>query len=222
MSDTHATPPARRTATSPPPAPKKAKYPTGRRWMLTIFDEEFISSWTRLNNYYDYLQKHTADGQDLPELTNDDKRWMLDVDEKVTYMMGQVERTPSTKKEHVQVFIIMKTPCRLTGIKKMFKVNDLHAELAKEASAACSKYCSKTDTRVVGPYEYGSLPDKQGELNEEAANQRVLVIGTQPFVIVPLRTWDDMCEMLRDGLSNDAEMEDALSDCDSVVDLTRD
>ena len=83
---------------------------------------------------------------------------------RVTYLVGQLEKGST---EHFQGFIIMKVPCRLAAIKKLFNDNTLHGELAISRSDQCRDYCTKEDSRVPASgggfdVEMGTFPQSQG------------------------------------------------------------
>ena len=165
--------------------------------MLTVFDEKFISSWARINDYHHWLKNaHEPSGfnaSGAPLMTQNDKDWLITLDDVCTYMIGQVELSPETKKEHVQLFFIAKKPQRLSGIKRIFNIESVHAELAESSSDACRKYCSKEDTRVIGPYEYGIFPESQGKRDDDDGFPPIRERGTDvygnPTAVPRSRTW---------------------------------
>lgn len=73
---------------------------------------------------------------------------------KAVYTCGQLEKgaegTP-----HIQFFMNFKEPIRCSKIKK--HDNSLHIEVVKVNNGA-HDYCMKEDTRLEGPYEYGTKP----------------------------------------------------------------
>jgi len=76
---------------------------------------------------------------------------------KAVYVCGQLEKgTEGTI--HIQAFINFKKPSRMSACKKYDK--KMHIEGIKINNGA-DTYCMKTDTRIEGPYEYGTKPIKR-------------------------------------------------------------
>lgn len=93
----------------------------------------------------------------------DVESWMekLFIEEKVTYIVGQVERGHETEHPHVQFYCQFKIKKTLNWIKR--NVDDkAHWEVARGKASQCKAYCTKTDTRVRGPWEFGE-PVRQGQ-----------------------------------------------------------
>lgn len=68
-------------------------------------------------------------------------------------MVGQTERGANGT-EHLQYVITLKHPQRLSALKKM--APRAHFEITNNV-AASRNYCKKPDTRVAGPWEFGSV-----------------------------------------------------------------
>lgn len=72
-------------------------------------------------------------------------------------MCGQLEKgeqgTP-----HIQAFIHMPSNIRASAIKKLDR--RLHIEIVKTNNGA-DDYCMKEDTRLEGPFEFGTKPVKR-------------------------------------------------------------
>lgn len=71
------------------------------------------------------------------------------------YLIYQTEECPTTKKRHNQGFIYFKNPILLTNVIK--KLNKAHIEPCIDIQASI-KYCSKEETRIEGPFEFGERP----------------------------------------------------------------
>lgn len=62
-------------------------------------------------------------------------------------------------------------------VKRHFGSNP-HVEVSKDGYANC-EYCTKTDTRMEGPWEYGPLPAKRNKGGETAVrNKQLIEMGT--------------------------------------------
>lgn len=70
------------------------------------------------------------------------------------YIVFQQEKAPDTGKLHYQGFFTLKKACRLGGLKQNVNSN-WHFEPAKGNNGQNRSYCTKVDTRVDGPWEYG-------------------------------------------------------------------
>lgn len=77
-------------------------------------------------------------------------------DIKYTYLIFQFE-IGENGTLHVQGFIYFLSPRKLTGVKKA--IPRAHLEPAKYINK-CIAYCSKQETRVSGPFEYGHRPSQ--------------------------------------------------------------
>lgn len=75
------------------------------------------------------------------------------------YSMFQREIGEETKTEHIQAFIVFSVGKRFSTIKKYFP--RAHIEPAKGTNVQCRDYCSKSDTRVSGPFELGEFAEQR-------------------------------------------------------------
>lgn len=73
---------------------------------------------------------------------------------KATYCCGQLE-AGAEGTPHLQIFLNFKEPKRCAAIKKID--NKLHIDVVSVNNGA-DAYCMKEDTRVEGPWEFGTKP----------------------------------------------------------------
>lgn len=66
-------------------------------------------------------------------------------EDKLSYMVYQLEIAPTTNKEHYQAFIQMHKKCRMSGIKKLYP--SAHIESRKGTALQASDYCKKEESR---------------------------------------------------------------------------
>jgi signal recognition particle GTPase len=103
-----------------------------RRWLLTINNEE--RSDEELKKYIEDL-------------------------EHFKYCMFQREKGSETGTEHIQAFIIFSIGKRLETVKNYFP--RAHLEQVKGSNSQARDYCSKSDTRVSGPFELGQFAEER-------------------------------------------------------------
>lgn len=72
-----------------------------------------------------------------------------------TYLVGQVEVAPETGRYHLQAFGVLGSKKRLTQLKKID--GRAHWERMQGTPAQAKAYCTKQETRVEGPWEFGEL-----------------------------------------------------------------
>lgn len=90
---------------------------------------------------------------------DDDPKQFLDVlwaSDALDYLVGQLEAAPTTGEKHIQGFITLKAKKRLTWLKKNLD-SEVHWEPAKGTAAQNRVYCTKEDSRVEGPWEFGEF-----------------------------------------------------------------
>lgn len=73
------------------------------------------------------------------------------------YLICQLETAPSTGTLHWQGYVKLHKKARLSGVQKLFPYG-VHLEPARGSPAKNIQYCSKDDTRVLGPFEFGERP----------------------------------------------------------------
>mgnify|MGYP000033852893 CR=1 FL=1 len=78
----------------------------------------------------------------------------VDVDVCVRYFIEQLETSPETEKQHLQGYIELNKPQRLSWLKKHF-CNEAHWEVRHGTRDQARDYCRKDETRKDGPWEYG-------------------------------------------------------------------
>lgn len=71
------------------------------------------------------------------------------------YCMFQREKGHETGTEHIQMFLVFTIGKRFATVKEYFPT--AHIEKAQGSSVQCRDYCSKSDTRISGPYELGEF-----------------------------------------------------------------
>lgn len=83
----------------------------------------------------------------------------------VRYAIGQLEKCPNTGRLHWQVYAELTKPCRISAVKGIFG-RRAHIEFRKGSKHQAVEYCTKEDTRVLGPYSFGETakPGKRTDI----------------------------------------------------------
>lgn len=71
------------------------------------------------------------------------------------FLIYQVERAPTTGTEHIQAYLELHACYRFSRVLSLLPAG-AHVESARGSCEQNILYCSKEDTRVSGPYEYGT------------------------------------------------------------------
>lgn len=87
----------------------------------------------------------------------------------VKYVIWQREKGAEGT-EHLQGYVAFSKQLRLAGVKKLD--NTAHWEARKGTEQQCIDYCSKVDTRLLGPWELGER-SRPGERNDLAPLERI-------------------------------------------------
>lgn len=78
-------------------------------------------------------------------------------DDRFQYMVYQVENCPTTQRDHIQGYLELKSQTRFNQVKQMFAPAVVHLEGRKaKSSIPAINYCKKEETRVDGPWEFGT------------------------------------------------------------------
>lgn len=103
-----------------------------RRWMITINNEERTDD--QLCEYIRNL-------------------------EHFKYYVFQREKGNETGTEHIQLFLVFSIGKRFETVKRYFE--RAHIEKARGSNVQCRDYCTKSDTRISGPYEEGNFAEER-------------------------------------------------------------
>lgn len=85
------------------------------------------------------------------------------------YYVFQEEEAPTTKRRHYQGYLRFTGGKTLAAVKKVFiPWGDVHLEPARGSPESNIAYCTKPESRVAGPWEFGEPPKKQGKRSDLA------------------------------------------------------
>lgn len=122
----------------------------------------------------------------MPRTTSQWSRWTItdfkDLDwdakafpEQIRFACWQKEKCPETGREHFQAYIELSKKTTLTGVKKILPT--AHLEPSGGTARDNVVYCSKSETRIGEPNQWG-VPMHPGERNDLLAVQAAIDEGT--------------------------------------------
>lgn len=111
----------------------------GRNWVFTLF----------------------KDGLSPEELSEDCKQILQD--SRIKYFIYQIEKCEQTGRIHSQGYCMFSSNMRFNAVKCM--LGNAHIEKRKGSHSQARDYCSKEETRILGPFESGDEP-KPGKRND--------------------------------------------------------
>lgn len=102
------------------------------------------------------------------QIADDDKEPVLpNYDEKrMTFMVVQMEKAPTTGKRHYQGYCNLVRSSRLTVVKKMFPPGT-HLEVSRGTAQQNVDYCTKSESRIEGPWVFGKMPEQGKRMDAE-------------------------------------------------------
>lgn len=104
-------------------------------------------------------------------------------DPRMKYHVVQLEKAPTTGKLHLQGYIQFNAPVKFGGVKK---INDsAYWAPAKGTPQQCRAYCTKEESRVAGPWEFGSL-QFAGKRNDLEEVKEAIVAGKKRKEIIEM------------------------------------
>lgn len=101
----------------------------------------------------------------------------------IRYAIWQLERCPDTDRIHVQGYLELNGTKRLAGVKKLFWCDSVHVEKRRGTRLQAKEYCSKEDTKVQGPWEYGKWINGPGERSDLHAIAEAITDGADLRII---------------------------------------
>lgn len=95
--------------------------------------------------------------------------------ESVKYAIWQKERCPTTKRLHWQGYIEFNKTVRVPEVRRVLNDPGVHCEARRGEREDAKEYCSKEDTRVEGPFEYGVFDEGgQGKRSDIRAKAQII------------------------------------------------
>lgn len=104
---------------------------------------------------------------DLPH-----ERLATKLGEGLRYAVWQLERCPSTGRLHYQGYAEFRVSIRFGTIKERMG-STVHLECRKGSRAQAVEYCKKPESRVLGPWEFGSPPTPGRRTDLDAVAERI-------------------------------------------------
>lgn len=88
------------------------------------------------------------------------------------YVVWQLEKCPTSLKCHFQIYIQLKNQMRFSGIKSLLP--GAHIEGACGDPISNKKYCTKDESRIDGPWEFGEMKASGKRNDLEAIAHKIL------------------------------------------------
>lgn len=98
-----------------------------------------------------YLFTYFVETQEEGEIYIDLLREVPDI----KFCIAQLEQCPSTMRLHLQGYVCWKNPKNLSASKRILG-QSCHLEIRRGSDQEAVDYCSKLDTRILGPWEWGT------------------------------------------------------------------
>lgn len=111
----------------------------------------------------------------------------------VKYCIAQVEQCPDTGRLHVQGYIEYDAPRRGRGLQRLLADDTAHYEPRNGTRVQAANYCRKPDTRVWGPYEWGSFEWQQPGTRADLERLREAVERGDPILDIARDNFSDWC-----------------------------
>jgi len=134
---------------------------TCRAWFYTIYNCQLdLSNESRVRYFFEQVDSLVSDGR-------------------IRYACGQVERCPSSGRLHIQLYVLFNQSCRINRLKQLLGLPDGYgwAQPRRGTHDGAVKYCTKEDTRVIGPFECGRVALEQGKRSDLDTGVEVLKAG---------------------------------------------
>lgn len=120
----------------------------------------------RSRNWSFTIYIHDEDGNNIDELTFiTQQEEFIPINKKIDeaeYLVYQYEMCPKTKKLHIQGYVQFTNARSLGGVKKLLTKwsgeKGPHLEISKGTPEENKNYCTKVESRVNGPFEFGDCP----------------------------------------------------------------
>lgn len=93
----------------------------------------------------------------------------------VVYAIYQLEKCPETGRLHLQGFIQFKNALTKAALKELFP--GAHTELCTSSEKSNERYCSKSNSRIAGPWLFGK-PTSQGKRTDWDDVKELATAGT--------------------------------------------
>lgn len=81
---------------------------------------------------------------------------------KMKYLVYQLEAGEEKETPHLQGYVCFKNPVSLKTCKDYLGGERYHVDVARGTAAQNKEYCTKSNTRQEGPWEFGEIPADPG------------------------------------------------------------
>lgn len=112
--------------------------------------------------------------------------WPLWKPDQMVYLVYQGEKCPETKRFHWQGYVEFKGSKRFKGVQEALGLPGCHLEKSRGTGEENRRYCTKPESRIEGPYEYGTMGPGQGKRSDLASLCEVIKKGASDEEIANL------------------------------------
>lgn len=84
-------------------------------------------------------------------------------EEAMVYLIYQLEECPKSGRLHWQGYIQFKNRVRMQRVKQLLDLDNVHLEIARGNDVQNRFYCSKSESRIDGPWEFGVRDERKGQ-----------------------------------------------------------
>ncbi len=93
---------------------------------------------------------------------------------KLNYLVFQLERCPDTGRRHVQLYCHFDSQIGRRSVQRRLGLPGAHCEKQRGTPAQAAAYCKKEESRIDGPWEYGTCPEQGHRSDLDILHQAVL------------------------------------------------
>lgn len=122
-----------------------------------------------------------------------------DLPSRCVYLVYQLEKCPKTDRVHWQGYVEMDAKVRMGTVKQALDDPKIHLEIRRGQPSQASAYCKKDDSRIAGPWEFGSCPNDVGQRHDLI--QAAAIVRERGYYALYDEGWaDNIIAQFRGGL----------------------
>lgn len=141
-----------------------------------------------MSKFHNWCYTKFLSESQMDDLLRNPNEFMEDVNnhDNVVYHICQLEEAPLTKNPHIQGYIELKRNIGMGTLKKIL-LEGSHMERARGNAQQNYEYCTKKETRLAGPWEWGKMKE-QGKRNDLVRMYDMVKSGADDLEILEKET----------------------------------